>query len=92
VERGEMFTVTAHRLPHGADCGGGWHCRITGDERDGKVPVQQMKPDGDQWRPSMSTLVYVAALRPHAVQVDLFGNPAPPDASQRRPARRTIAA
>ncbi len=74
-----MFTVAPHVLPHGEPTAGGWHCRING-------PVL----DGDRWRPGMSTLVFIAALRPLAVQVDLFGNPSPPDVRRpRRPAHAT---
>jgi hypothetical protein len=72
MTRGEMYTVTAHALPHGADTAGGWHCRLTGNPQDGKVVVQQMRIDGDRWRPSMSTSVYVTALGPLQVQTDLF--------------------
>ncbi|MFI6266141.1 hypothetical protein [Micromonospora sp. NPDC051006] len=90
MTRGEMYTITAHVLPHGEPNPGGWHCRITGDERDGKVVVQQMRLDGTRWTPGMSTSVYVTALRPLAVQVDLFGDPAPP-AGARRPTNRIAA-
>lgn len=75
---GDMFTVTPHRLPHGPLNPGGWHCRITGDERDGAVVVQEMKFYGVEWRPGMSTRVRVDALVPLAVQLDLFGVQIPP--------------
>lgn len=71
---GEMYTVMPHVLPHGATCGT-WHCRIKSVGADGKATAQQMKIDNGRWKPSMSTSVFVSALQPLAVQVDLFGNP-----------------
>lgn len=87
MTRGEMYTVAPHVLPHGPHNPGGWHCRTTSDERDGKVAVQEMRLDGTRWRPGMHTFVYVTALMPLVVQVDLFGDPTPPD-SHRRASRR----
>ncbi|MCW2768520.1 MAG: hypothetical protein JWO11_4479 [Nocardioides sp.] len=73
---GEMYTVVPHMLPHGDRCGT-FHCRVTSGPRDGKAIVQQMKIDGQRWKPSMSTCVFITALRPLEVQVDLFGDPSP---------------
>lgn len=72
---GELVTVAPHRLPHGATCGR-FHARTRGAVHDGRVIVQQMRPDGDRWKPGMSTCVFAAAVGPLEVQVDLFGNPA----------------
>jgi hypothetical protein len=74
VVEGELYTVSPHVLPHGAKCGT-WHCRITSVGADGKATAQQMKIVDGRWRPSMSTCVFVSALRPLAVQLDLFGDP-----------------
>lgn len=82
VKVGAMFTVTAHALPHGPRCGGGWHARILAVPRDGAVDVQQMKVDGGRWRPSMQTMVFVHALQPLAVPVDADGNPVGADAAE----------
>lgn len=73
---GEMFTLAADGVAHAPRNPGGWHCRVTGAVfGDGLVSVQEMKIDGSRWRPAMRTTVLVSALRPLAVQTDLFGDP-----------------
>jgi hypothetical protein len=73
---GEMYTVTPHVVPHGAQVGR-FHCLVLGGERDGKVHICQMKiGDDGKWRRSMQTVVYSTALVPLEVQLDLFGEPA----------------
>lgn len=71
---GEMYTVVPHRMHDGLPCGT-WHGRVLCVISEGRAIVQQMKIDGERWRPSMSTCVDVAALGPLAVDVDLFGDP-----------------
>jgi hypothetical protein len=79
---GHMFTVAPHRMRDGSKTGfmcGPWHCRIVGtgfDDGTGiRITVQEMKVDGNRWKPAMSTTVSIAVLRPLEVDVDLFGNP-----------------
>ncbi|MCY1141361.1 hypothetical protein OWR29_25465 [Actinoplanes sp. Pm04-4] len=78
ITPGDLFTVTAHKLPHGPRCGDGWHCRVIGPAR--LTPdvwnVREVTVDGDTWQDGMSTDVWAHALRPLEVQTDLFGNPA----------------
>jgi hypothetical protein len=88
--KGEMYTVIPHRMYDGSKTGlqcGTWHCRAKGDAfvsgiTDGEwagrevVSVQEMKIDGGRWKPAMSTAIRIDMLRPLAVDVDLFGNPA----------------
>jgi hypothetical protein len=88
--KGEMYTVIPHRMYDGSKTGfqcGAFHCRVKGDAfdshiKDGEwagrrvVSVQEMKIDNGRWMPAMSTTISVDRLRPLAVDVDLFGNPA----------------
>lgn len=72
---GEIYTVMPHRMPGTGVVCGTWNGRVDSLLDGGRAWVQEMKIDGDKWRPSMTTTVDVAALRPLQVQVDLFGDP-----------------
>lgn len=88
--RGEMYTVTPHRMYDGSKTGfqcGAFHCRALGEAFDSRIKdgawtglrvvrVQEMKIVDGKWKPAMQTCVQVDKLGPLAVQVDLFGNPA----------------
>jgi len=83
--KGDRFTVTPHRLPHGPRCGR-WHCEVTGSVfDDNMVTVQEIKPVAGRWERGMSTCVFISALIPLDHDVDLFGDPV--EKRKTRPAR-----
>jgi hypothetical protein len=76
-EVGDLVTVLPHRQFATRLMMGRWHGRV----RDlclvhtDWVWVQQVRRDGDAWRPGMTTQARIDHLVPIEVDIDLFGNP-----------------